>query len=236
MNKSFLMAHLGLGDGILYNGLVRTLYNKYEEIVITVYSHYEISMRFMFRDLSNVRFALIGTPDDIFKEEAKYKLENYHIIRLGYYDKDFEKIRISAGCWAKAMYMQAGVPWENRWSKFLLFRDLENEIKAPAHEYAVIHDDKNRDFNISNLVSSDLSFIRIYKTDNIFQWCSILENAKHIHAIDSSIAILADSIETNAITLNYYDAGRFCPPTYKKKWRLNHDIYQHESYKTTYEK
>jgi hypothetical protein len=73
-------------------------------------------------------------------------------------------------------------------------------------EYIFIHDD-NRFKIDENRISSDLKKIRpvIDLTNNIFDYCSVLEGAKEIHLIESSFCFMVDLLKLN----NYVFAHRY---------------------------
>ena len=70
MNKElYLYHHLGLGDHIICNSLVRHYCKLYDKIYLFVKSHNYESVKFMYHDLNNIEF-IVGNEyfhgDDIF--------------------------------------------------------------------------------------------------------------------------------------------------------------------------
>ena len=52
----YIYQHLGLGDHIICNGLVRNLIKSDNQYSMFVYSHNYESVKFMYRDLNNLSF------------------------------------------------------------------------------------------------------------------------------------------------------------------------------------
>ena len=164
----YIYHHLGLGDHIICNGLVRTLITPNEEYSMFVKQHNLTSVKFMYRDLKNLNF-IVG--DDNFVK--KFLHENLNssdgLILAGFMrhpdSKEFDD----------SFYLQNNIPFINRWTKFLVNRDLESEkkifkeFKVKENEYIFIHDDERYKINESK-INSDLPIIRITKgiTSNIF--------------------------------------------------------------------
>ena len=81
--------------------------------------------------------------------------------------------------------------------------------KFNVHEdYIFLHEDVNRNYIIDRnyIINKDLRIISPIEglTDNIFDYCYLLENAKEVHCIDSSFRLLADSINLKTLDLFYH--------------------------------
>jgi hypothetical protein len=198
----FLRHNLGLGDHIISNALVRHFCATEEKVNLYCKPHNKPSVQFMYRDLTNIEI-IEHTKEN--KNQAGYTKITYDL-------KD----------WDMSKYTRLGLPSSDRWDKFYLERDLNREKRlfekynVNKGEYVFIHDDPNRDFNIP--YESDLHVIRPNenqknnpfnyeetKTDNIFDYLYLMQNAKEIHCIDSSFRVMFDSV---------FNDGDFLPELY----------------------
>ena len=203
MSEIYIYHHLGLGDHIICNAIVRNYANKYDKIYLFVKPHNYESIKFMYRDLCNLDF-LVG--DDNFAEN---NILNKNIIKIG-----FDKLNYNMK-FDESFYEQVQIDFSKRWDDFYFKRDLEEELNIFKHysieedNYIFLHDDIDRNFEIPN-INKELNIIRPDKnlTNNIFNYCYLIENAKEIHCIDSSFKLLADSINLKTDRLFYYYLNR----------------------------
>ena len=63
--KAFILSHLGLGDNIFCNGLVRHIYSLYEETVVVVKKHNADTVRELYSDLPNLLLHIVNHDKDI---------------------------------------------------------------------------------------------------------------------------------------------------------------------------
>ena len=203
----YIYHHLGLGDHIICNGLVRTLINKNEEYKMFVKSHNLTTVTSMYGDLKNLSF-LVG--DDSYANNfiRNNNLKREDLIIAGFYrhpqSKEFDD----------SFYLQNDVPFVNRWEKFHCNRDMEKEIglfkkfNVKEGEYIFLHDDLSRNFEIdrNNIINKDLKIITPVKgmTDNVFDYCYLMENSLESHFIDSSFKLIFDSLKLRNSNLFYH--------------------------------
>lgn len=204
----YIYHHLGLGDHIICNGLVRGLINPDEEYKMFVKPHNLISVSFMFRDLKNIRF-LIG--DDIY---AKNYIINNNINRgdlivAGFYTHPKSK------SFDESFYLQNNLKFTDRWDNFYVSRDSEKENNLFNHfnlkkgEYIFIHDDKSRNYIVEdNSIENrnNLKIIRPIKglTENVFDYCEIISGSYSSHFIDSSFRLMCDSLSLKTENIYYH--------------------------------
>lgn len=205
MTNKFIYHHLGLGDHIICNGLVRYLYskNKSDNISLFCKPHYFSSVAFMYKDLDNLQ---IVKADDI-KVRQLIKFFDGGII-VGH-----EHLRFEPGLtFDELFYKQLGVPFYSRWDAFKVVRDLSREEDvfkrlALAEPYAFIHDDPGRGLIIDrSRIAEGLKHIHPsqVKTDNIFDYMTVMENATEVHCMDSSFKLMFDSCASKAGALFYH--------------------------------
>jgi len=190
-----------LGDNIICNGLVREYCKKYERVGIFCIPRYKTSVSFMLRDLPNVE--LIMTKNHRRKQYYKFR----HALRLTarHYGRVVELYNDpETGIKAeRQFYAYAGVPHEKKWSSFHVGRDYGRERDffnrvVPAQPYVFVHDDSAYGAPIS-LPMASLKNAPVVRADpgltgNIFDYCSVIEKAAEIHAVDSVFMFLADCL------------------------------------------
>ena len=203
----YIYHHLGLGDHIICNGLVRTILNKNENYTMFVKSHNLASVKFMYRDLKNLDF-IVG--DDLFVRNyfSINNIPSQNIIKIG-----FVRLK-TAKEFDDGFYQQHNIPFENRWSHFHCDRDLESELDlfkkfgVKENEYVFLHDDPDRNFKIDrNLIKNkDLKVITPINglTDNIFDYCYLMEKSFESHFIDSSFKLVFDSLKLRNSNISYH--------------------------------
>ncbi len=203
MNDLLIRGHLGLGDMLIGNAIVRH-YAK-DNAVCVVCKHRNMpSAAFMWRDLPNVE--LIGVENNDNDKEADEvaahaEQQGFPVLRLGFTGRKPFDIQN----WDKEFYRQAGVDFKMCWNGFKVNRQPSREIYPidTDKRYCFIHEDKSRGCLINEKylpkkVNTRGKMKRVYadpkRTDNIFDWWHIIENAHEIHVMESSFAILIDHL------------------------------------------
>lgn len=195
----YIYQHLGLGDHLVCNGLVRSLISPDDNYSIFVKEHNYGTVKFMYRDIVNLDF-IIG--DDYYVQEfaKKNNLTSNDIIVLGFGGHP------NAGSFDECFYLQKNVPFEKRWDSFKVERDLESEMKifkkynVLERKYIFVHDDGRYQIDIKKIDNSDnLPIIKCTQglTNNIFDFCYTIENAFSFHSIESSLQFMVDSLNLN---------------------------------------
>lgn len=203
----YIYHHLGLGDHIICNGLVRTLINKDDEYKMFVKPHNLTTVVSMYSDLKNLSFL---TGDDFYAKNfiKDNNLKSHNLIIAGFnrhpQSKEFDD----------SFYLQNNVPFVNRWEKFHCNRNLKNEIELfkkyniKEGEYVFLHDDLSRNFEIdrNKIVNKDLKIITPVKgmTDNVFDYCYLMQNSVESHFIDSSFKLIFDSLKLRNNNIFYH--------------------------------
>jgi hypothetical protein len=203
----YIYHHLGLGDHIICNGLVRSLIKPENEYTMFVKEHNLTSVKFMYRDLNNLNFI---TGDDVFVRNfiTKNKLKNEDLIIAGFGRHP------KAKSFDESFYLQNNLLFENRWDNFLVIRDKQSENKLFNYfnlnnlDYIFIHDDKSRNYVIDESIfnKNNLKIIRPIKgvTENIFDYCKIIQNSVESHFIDSSFRLMCDSLNLKTKHIYYH--------------------------------
>ena len=227
--------HLGLGDHIICNGLVRQFSKLYQKVYCFVKAVNVSSVAFMYRDEPKIQ--LIPVKDD--SEVVLRTNESIPLIKIG-----FEKLDTSSGNFDESFYRQVGMDFSSRWYDFYVERDhqLERELFStlnPGHTpYALVHDDVRRSLFLDvTYVTKGLQIInpsehlRIqemnpeFQNYNLFHWILLLENAEEIHCMDSSFKCLVESLSNLAKPRLYYHryvrgSGPRAVSTVRKNWTV----------------
>lgn len=223
MNKSLcFLGHLGLGDHLIVNAIVRHLAKEREKVLVLCKERNAPSVEFMFRDLQNV--IPVAQPGDGV-EQAKawadqFESDGGDVLRIGMYGENFTFTN-----WDRCMYRQAQVPFDWKWSKFFVAKTDAPEIAPPEGEYAFVHDDPTRGFTLDrNLIGCPIQ-ISPSNAGHMFQWRDVIEKASEIHCIDSSFANLVDMMptedfKTRKFVLHLYARTGANPPTWGKDWDI----------------
>lgn len=234
MSSILLYHHLGLGDHIMCHGIVREYCKKYEQVAIFSYPHNYTSVSFMYRDLSNIT---IIKGDDAFarkfiSDNASKSGKNRYdkIIFLGFQFLD----RHSGVPLEKQFYQIAEVPLEKKWDNFFVKRDIMSEQSlfeqvALDDKYVFLHEDLARNYKINRKKISNKYAIFVPEkklTENIFDYCTIIEKAKEIHVIDSSFMFLIDCLKYDNPEQKLYihrysrENNEWQLPILKKDWHI----------------
>lgn len=203
MNEDFFIyTHLGLGDAIICNGLVRNLVSRNPDTQHHIFCKkvYEHSISFMYRDVKNLYTLPLDGDDEV--RSYLYQRRPKNLISVGFQNLDIFNKKFD-----QSFYDQFGVSFSERWDGFRVDRDLEREnslfekLGLSKEGYVFIHDDAGRGFKIDkrNVINEELPIItpEDFSTENVFDWCTVLENAKELHFMDSCFKLIYDSIPGN---------------------------------------
>ncbi len=237
MNRDVIIAsHQGLGDHILCNGLYRSLSSEFRTLTLPVKATNYISVKRMLSDVNNIKF--IRVPDKFefwfMKSLLLYsRVIRNHIVRLGNYGIDFflDGVRFDDN-----FYRQARVPFDHRWSKFSIPRDISREVNlftrlgCNERPYIFLHEDKSRGFEIDRAkISAEFAIVEPLASTGeftVFDYRKVLENAVEIHVIESAFAAFIESLSLSSRKF----AHRYARPeasndfrsefTYRSLWRI----------------
>jgi len=226
----FIYHHLGLGDHIICNAIIRYYSQKYDYVYNFVKPQNFQNVYHMYRDLTNLKLITMNMSDiDFFIKVSpnnNYLIvghQKLHEILKTTNNKTFDEI----------FYEMARVPFEEKWNRFYFQRDLEKEKEAfnkigikENEEFIFVHDDKNNDRVIDeNFINKDLKIIRPadYKDIRLFDFIHIIENAKEVHCMDSSFSCLIDTMQIkndNLFMHLYVRKDNSPPPKFKLNWKI----------------
>lgn len=197
MSSVYIYHHLGLGDHIIANGMVRTIAKKYDKTYLFCKPHNFPNVSFMYRDLQNLK--IIAMDDLGVQSFMTINPDNNYVI-AGHapfwkiYNSGHNTLQLD-----EIFYQLAGVPLENKWKEFFIQRDLKKEkmiFKSlglkEGEKYIFVHDDNDRK------ISKNLPSSKIIRPSNrefsLFDFLYTIEKAEEIHCINSSFFCLIDCI------------------------------------------
>ena len=220
MKKIYIYHHLGLGDHISCNGLVRTIVSKNKNNIYYLFCKSSLTdtIRFMYRDLVNIKIKPIKSINAD-KEIEKYllKLKNKtKIIKIGFenYNKIYSKINLKNNpvTYDMVFYKQVGQNYKNRFTNCYWKRNIKEEnrvykklIKDPNKKYIFVHDDPSLNHNINkSFFNKGYKIIKNDKSEIIFNMAKVIENATEIHLMESSIRNMTESLNLKTKFLFLY--------------------------------
>lgn len=217
MRSIVIRGHLGLGDHLICNGLVKEYASQYDRVIVPCKQHNEPSVRQMFLDDARIHAVAVRDDSDADKVSSLFEESGSDLLNLGMFgEKPFDIMR-----WDSEMYRQAGVTFETRWERFS-FQIPEDFQLADPGGFAFVHDDPSRGFKMRKSELPGIPHCRPSPAGTIFHWVPHILAAKEIHCIDSCFAILVDSlkdISAERLVLHLY-ARRDKPPHYRKQWEV----------------
>lgn len=234
MTSLLIYHHSGLGDHFMCHGIVREFARKYDRIGLFSLPQNYVSVAFMYRDLPNVT---ILRGDDAFARNlirlnaASTAEDRYDEVRI----IGFETLNRKSGeQLEKQFYRLSGIPLEKKWDSFYVERDSAREKTLydkirPDGEYVFLHEDASRGFTINRKkISRKYAIVEPKKelTDNIFDYCMLIENAAEIHVIDSSFMFLIDCLKYDnpkqKLFIHRYarENGEWKLPILRKHWHI----------------
>ena len=186
----------------------------------------------MYRDLKNLSLELAVNRRHVehFHLLNRFKFGNRHYAETKIIHDDSE-LGITA---ERQLYAQASIPFEKKWSSFYVERNRAQELNffnkvVPQQPYMFIHDDAVYGSRMqAQKLPAHLVAVRAEKdlTDNIFDYCTVLERAEEIHVVDSVFMYLVDCLpyQNPDQKLFVHRYARSNPPwklpVLKKEWNI----------------
>ena len=218
LNRIYIYHHLGLGDHILCNGLVRKYFRSFciekdYQLTVAVKANNESNVKRMFGDLDKLNFCIVpnNANELVYVNHEVEKSANNVLIRIGFSDLEIQKILNPHLSFDQHFYYLAGIGHNERWNSFHLPRDVVLEQKVlnrynPLNnDYIFVHEDPSRGIYLN--VDTHKKIIFNPSDVPLFELCSLLENASELHLMESSIKCLVDHLSPKG-KLFYYKNAR----------------------------
>jgi hypothetical protein len=222
MEDFIIYHHLGLGDHIICNGLVREIIknNSFNSYKLIVKKHNLPSVRFMFRDIKNISFQEVN--NDVEADQFILK-NNKPYVKIGF------QFMHSNVTWDKSFYKQCDVDFNKRWDSFKYERDLISEenlyktLNSTQEKYVLIHNKASDGIDRIDYKIVDDSIKKIFiekHTDVMFDYTKLIENAEEVHCVSSSFIVFVDSLNIkNKIFYHNKNARTDSNFILKLKWK-----------------
>jgi len=212
MNNMIIYHHLGLGDHIICNGLVRNFYKRYGSVDLFCYANNEANVKYMYRDLKNLNTIPVSSDQEADSIIIK---NNFNVLKIGfenlYMNKSSEPFDIE-------FYKMVDLLFSSKFDNFYLERDMEKELFIlkdlnPNNEpYIFIHGDLDM-----SKIKKDFKIINNPKEYSLFNLISLFENAEEIHVMESSLKCLINQYKLNKPKLFYHNYVKYCSEFYNTK-------------------
>jgi hypothetical protein len=208
--------HLGLGDHIICNGLVRFLAEHYD-VELFCKNHNLDNIKTMYRD--NNRIKILGVNNDFEADSIGHSKPQY--IRLGvalngYFPLDMD--------WAEVFYYQVDMPYDYSWKYFYHNKTLNQNI-VPLESYAFLCNCGSDSIDGLDYGKINPALKKIYSNNGgFFDNIDVIQNATEIHCINSSYIHLIDRIEIPNTAKLFYHKNfvyrNFSDFALKKNWTI----------------
>lgn len=211
-----VISHLGFGDHVIFNGLVRALVDIHGQVFVPCKTHNLPSVDAMYAD--DHRIKVLEVSGD---EEARVLAKSFrgNTLNLGIFSGHPDACKPG---WDKLQYEQAGVPFDNRWSKFSIPDGWLSKYESCESHPSFYHNDMDRGYVMSRdkLGVGDVVFPK--RSDKpIWHWLGVMQIAPEIHVIDSCWLSIAESVPTKGkLFFHRYARPGGVPPTLRKNWTI----------------
>jgi hypothetical protein len=221
MTLKYIHHHLGLGDHIICNGMIRHLCKYNDNIVLFCYTHYYENISYMYSDLQNLEIFDFDTEQEIVNFTKRNRTVETNLIKPGFDNLDSCLDRMT---FDEAFYHLVGLDFSVRFDEFYIPRDLEREKEVcetlnPENEkYIFVLDDPKRGYLIDkNKLPSDYKIIENDYRFLMFDYISLLENAEEIHMMQTGFLDLVNSYKMNKPKIYRHNYVRNYPESIHSK-------------------
>jgi len=218
----YIHHHLGLGDHVCLNGLVRKYAKEHSVFLFCKLAYYEC-IKFMYRDTSIeiIPIHMDGVWNITNEVKIIDGLANGKFLRIGFDNiGHIRKNNPDKGC-DEWFYIQCGADYNTRFDGFYVERDYAEEervykkLNPDNQEYSFVHDDASRGYKIDvtgNTIRNDVS-------ENLFYMGLTIERAKEVHLMESAIRCYIEHLSPTGI-LYYHDIREvsMCKNSTRKQW------------------
>jgi len=213
MNSVYIYHHLGLGDHIICNGLVRHFAEQYDKVFLFAKPANTKNILRMYEDNSKIKIISMDdlevnsfmeiSPDNNYLVVGHNKL--LQIMNSLENTKTFDEI----------FYNIANIPFNYKWDKFYIKRDLDKEKDVfynvlhlkDGENFIFIHESKERP--VIKGISNKIKQIRPdNKEISLYDFLYTIEKAKEVHVMNSSFMNLIDCIKLRNEGLFYHEYSR----------------------------
>ena len=226
-NTIFIKTHLGMGDNIIHNGLIRkiAMSNPNSQIFTAAKNHYFKNVDFMYRDVENINVVAVnedsGLHDYLSRNEFDKIISTHFGDGITYsYEKYFDD----------SFYLMVNEDPKVKTEYFKLVRDeeMENKVydelitKNNIDEYIFIHEKKDYQVLINrDKIEKNIPVVVADESYGIFELLKVIEMAKSVHVISSSFLSLFMCKKYNENTFAHMYCDRDYIAPYIEKCGVN---------------
>lgn len=210
----YIFQHLGLGDHLICNGMVRKIVeNTTDFYIMIVKSGNEITVNGMYSDISH-RLGFISMPEEQMQVYLRNRITGPDgLVLIGYIPW-----KLPNSSFEKNFYHQQNINFNEKWDSFYSPRNRQAEEDLfkkydITGDYIFVHDDCRFSIDSARLPAN----IRIIRPDpvctannTIMDYSLLIERAKEVHCIESSFGFMTDLMRLNVFTVHRY-ARRLIP-------------------------
>ena len=216
---------MGIGDAIMLNGMVRHFAETYDKVAVVCKEGQEEILKFMYRDMYK-KVDILAVPSTnpqvvwhtVGNQGMTYvnsglKCDIKPLATYCLNDEEWTAKTQTEGQsnWSKLVYEQAGLDHSIMREKFRVDRDRSRELVHDEKEYVFVHDDPERNRVVpvegfrphAKLTDRKEEF---YESNvrNIFDYASIMENAREIHCMNSCYAWMVELMKLGKKETNFF--------------------------------
>ncbi|MFN7656519.1 MAG: hypothetical protein ACK5OW_01895 [bacterium] len=214
MGKFFIKQHLGMGDNIVHNGMIRklSLDNPNYDIYVPSKTHNFNNVKFMFRDTEKIKVVDIINDEGMFNHIEQNHYD--HVVSsylIGQTQFDYGQY------FDDTFYLKVGMDPKVKKEFFKIERDLikENIVYEKiisivgSEKFNLIHEDVETNRVIDRgKISNNLPNFVITKDFNFFDLLYTIEMCSEFHIISSSFLSLSMCKKFNENTFAHMYSGR----------------------------
>ena len=221
MEEIYLYPHLGFGDAIILNALIRHFCDINESVVLFCKDRYYESIRWMLRDIKNLTYHQVpfNNGDSEIQKFIRNNNLGDRVIKLGF-DKLLELC--SKGIpFYESFYLMYDLSPEFRFSNFYYERNFEfenyvyNKLNPNNEKYIFVIDDSDHHLGKLQIpeerLPKDYKIIKYDKKLNyddskfvMFNYYKILENAEEIHTLETAFFEFIRSVNVDKKKVNVH--------------------------------
>ena len=206
MGDVCIVPHMGMGDMIILNGMIRVKCREHRNVMLVVKKAYANSLRSLFCNIPNLRLKFVEECHELYANDFRMvrdiRAMGYALLPMGVHT--VENWRALDPLWSHALYRQMDLDPDLMYSEFHVSRNLDREAMmlhavrdAVGMVYVVVHDDPRRGYVIDReCLPPGLPVVHVddprWRSDNIFDYAQVIDNAVQFHGFDSCFMLMAD--------------------------------------------
>lgn len=210
----FIYHHLGLGDMIHCNGMVRHLLSRLEShrgIQVFCKSRNAPMTQWMYRDEPRIHIIKLqdSEREQLQVQRCLHAMRARNYLCVGHRALRPMLDQYPQLFFDELFYLQLGIPYSSRFEECYWERDWSEEERvfdkcSAAQPYAFVHDDPARGY-VVDTAAIDLPIVRNDPSESLFHMGLLLERAAEIHCMESSIRCMIESLDMSRTRLYYHN-------------------------------